>query len=189
MPASREPLGVVLAGGVGRRLGGAKACVPLGDHPLIAWPLRVLGAALGEVVIVAKLDTVLPELGSVAVVHEPPEPRHPLCGILTGLALAGGGPVLTCPVDLPFITPGLIAELRDAPLRAGEPVIARGAPLLGRFEPGCEASLRAAVARGASVRSVLHELGARELEVADAARTLLNVNSAEQLAAAQELLG
>ena len=48
---------MILAGGLGRRIGGAKAVVQLGGRPLISYPLQALQAALGEVAIVAKPDT------------------------------------------------------------------------------------------------------------------------------------
>ena len=40
------PLGVVLAGGAGARLGGAKALARLAGEPLLLRPLRALGEAV-----------------------------------------------------------------------------------------------------------------------------------------------
>src|SRR5581483_281554 len=101
---ARGPIGVVLAGGAGRRIGGSKAQVLLRGRPLIHYPLAVLRAALDEVAVVAKGDTELPELGGVELWIEPDEPRHPLAGILHGLRRAGGRAVLACAADMPLIT-------------------------------------------------------------------------------------
>jgi molybdenum cofactor guanylyltransferase len=54
---AREALGVVLAGGRGSRLGGAKPTAELGGRPLISYPLAALAAAGLEAVVVAKSDT------------------------------------------------------------------------------------------------------------------------------------
>lgn len=51
------PLGVVLAGGRGSRLGGAKATAELAGRPLISYPLAALAEAGLEAVVVAKPDT------------------------------------------------------------------------------------------------------------------------------------
>jgi molybdenum cofactor guanylyltransferase len=114
MRRSREPIGVILAGGSGRRIGGSKATVQLAGTPLIAYPLRALREAFSDVAIVAKTDTQLPGLPGVTVWIEPNEPRHPLVGIMQALALAEGRPVLVCAADLPFVTRELVAELAAA---------------------------------------------------------------------------
>ena len=53
----RPPIGVILAGGQGRRIGGSKAVVQLAGQPLISYPLEAVRTALGEVAVVAKADT------------------------------------------------------------------------------------------------------------------------------------
>jgi len=63
--------------------------------------LEALRAALGEVVVVAKRSTPLPEL-DVPVWIEPDEPRHPRAGIVHALERARGRSVLACAADLPL---------------------------------------------------------------------------------------
>ena len=58
----RPPIGVILAGGQGRRIGGSKAVVQLAGQPLITYPLEAVRTALGDVAVVAKADTQLPSL-------------------------------------------------------------------------------------------------------------------------------
>src|SRR5256885_1284659 len=102
------PLGAVLAGGLGRRLGGSKATVALAGRPLISYPLQALRSALGAVVVVAKGDTQLPDGLEAPVWVEPEHPRHPLTGLVHALSLAGGRPVLVCACDLPLVTEELV---------------------------------------------------------------------------------
>jgi molybdopterin-guanine dinucleotide biosynthesis protein A len=189
----REPIAVLLAGGRGSRLGGAKALVPLGGRPLICHALAALRGAVGEVAIVAKPDTSLPVLDGVTVWREPAEPRHPLVGIVHGLACADGRPVLVCAADMPFVTREVLAALAAADPAGAPAVVATSAerglqPLLGCYQPEAGALLGAAAREGtAPVRRVVSGLGPRLFEVSDP-QVLFNVNSAEDLVTAEAVL-
>jgi len=74
-------VGVLLAGGRGRRLGADKASAELAGRPLVQWAWEAVRAAVAEVAVVAKPDTPLPELPGTAIWREPAEPRHPLAGV------------------------------------------------------------------------------------------------------------
>jgi len=134
-----RPVGAILAGGAGLRIGGDKATVELHGKPLICYPLEALGEVLGKVAILTKTSTRLPPISGATVWIEPERPRHPLVGITQALALAGGRPVLVCAADLPFVTPELIRRLvRADPGRAPAVVAcAQGLmnPLLGCYQP------------------------------------------------------
>jgi molybdopterin-guanine dinucleotide biosynthesis protein A len=182
----REPLGVVLAGGAGRRLGGDKPTVRLGGRALVEYPLAALREAVGEVVVVAKPATGLPRL-SVGVWREPDVPVHPLAGIAWALRHAGGRRVLVCPVDLPFAGAALLRALATES-RAATVAIAAGQPLLGRFDPEVAPALWAAIAAGRPARPAIAALGPIELTVEDPQRTLFNVNTREDLARAEGML-
>jgi len=96
-------IGVVLAGGAGRRLGGGgKAGLELRGRPLVAWVAAALGAVTDRVVVAAKEGAVLPALDGAEVWREPVAPVHPLAGIAWTLSRAEGRDVLVCAVDLPF---------------------------------------------------------------------------------------
>ena len=105
-----EPIGVILAGGRGRRIGGAKATVQLCKKPLICYPLAALQDALADVAVMAKLETKLPSLPGLTVWVEPDAQQHPLVGIVRALALAEGRPVVICAVDLPFVSSSMGCE-------------------------------------------------------------------------------
>jgi molybdopterin-guanine dinucleotide biosynthesis protein A len=133
-----RPVGAILAGGGGRRIGGDKAIVELNGRPLISYPLDAVRQALGHVAILAKTDTKLPYVSGVTVWIEPDARRHPLVGITQALALADGRPVLVCGADLPFVTAELVQRLAKAnPGRA--PAVVASAdgviqPLLGCYQ-------------------------------------------------------
>ncbi|HEY8865475.1 MAG TPA: molybdenum cofactor guanylyltransferase [Solirubrobacteraceae bacterium] len=185
----QRPLGAVLAGGRGSRLGGAKATVSVAGRPLIEWPLDALRAALGEVVVVCKRDSELPSLAGVEVVREPDQPTHPLAGIRTALAHAGDRPVLVCAVDLALLTAPTVRALAEADAGGAPAVIARAAgrvqPLLGRYEPAALHGLRSAPPDAALTAAVL----ALDPAVVDVeAGALLNVNTPADLVAAERAI-
>jgi molybdenum cofactor guanylyltransferase len=188
-------MGAVLAGGLGRRLGGDKAVASLAGRPLIAYPVEAMRAVVPDVTIVAKRDTVLPSadvLGAVRVIREPDQPRHPLVGILHALREAAGRPALVCPADLPLVTAEVLAELAGADPHGAPAVVATGPerglqPLLGCYRPEAAALLEAAAREAtAPVRAAVAAIGPRELAVP--AEVLFNVNTAEDLARAERLL-
>ena len=134
-----RPIGAILAGGAGLRIGGEKATVELHGKPLICYPLEALGQVLKKVAILSKSSTRLPPISGATVWIEPERPLHPLVGITQALALAGGRPVMVCAADLPFVTPDLIRRLvQTDPGRAPAVVAcAQGSmnPLLGCYQP------------------------------------------------------
>jgi molybdopterin-guanine dinucleotide biosynthesis protein A len=180
------PIGVVLAGGAARRLGGAKAGVRLGDRSLAQWVAEALGAVVDEVVLAARADTTMPRL-SLPVWREPADgPAHPLAGVASALGRAGGRDVLVCPVDLPFVDARLLRLLVRAP---GAVAVADGQPLLGRYGAEVGPTLAAAARAGLPVRRVVGALGATVVAAPDAERTLLNINTPDDLARAEAMLG
>jgi molybdenum cofactor guanylyltransferase len=180
----------VLAGGLGRRLGGSKATVELCGKPLLSYPLAALAAVLDEVAIIAKADTELPSLPGVTVWIEPQTPRHPLMGIVQALGLAGGRPVLVCAGDLPFVPPELVDELaRTDPGDAPAVIACDGdsiQPLLGCYRPQALRLLRAP-GPDVALRDAVAAIGPKLVQVRDR-EALFNVNLPEDLLAAAAIL-
>lgn len=191
MLRKRPPMGVILAGGVGRRIGGSKAVVQLAGKHLITYPLDAVRTALGDVAVVAKADTQLPRLPGVTVWVEPDSPRHPVMGIIQALAVAEGRSVVVCAVDLPFVTPELIYRLATADLGRSPAVVAcRGddvQPLLGCYAPRAIDQLRGGLPAEAPVRELVASLRPRMLDVGDP-ELLFNINSPEDLLHAAAIL-
>jgi molybdopterin-guanine dinucleotide biosynthesis protein A len=182
---------VILAGGLGRRLGGSKATVKLNGRPLLTYALGAVQQALGTVVIVAKADSELPRLPEVEVWMEPAEPRHPLTGIVHALGVADGRPILVCACDLPLVRAAVVGELAAVGSHEATAVIARAEgrlqPLLGCYQPEAREPLSAALEAGISVVDAVTALGARPYDVADP-ELLFNVNTPEDLLRAGALL-
>ena len=187
-------LGAVLAGGHGSRIGGAKAAIELCGRPLIDYPLASLAAAKIEAVVLAKEGSTLPRLDA-PVWIEPTHPSHPLHGIVVALRRSRR-PVLAVGCDMPFVSAELLSWLAELP---PEPLVVpiaggRAQPLLARYDPCVEAPLTRALEAGAPLHQVVAELGARpvseeEIERFGAPQRLLfNVNTSEDLAAAEEML-
>ncbi len=58
-----RPAGIVLAGGLARRMGGpSKPGVVVHGRAMVEWPLDALGAVCDRRAVVCKADTPLPEL-------------------------------------------------------------------------------------------------------------------------------
>lgn len=187
------PVGVVLAGGAGRRIGGGKAVVELHGRPLISYPVGVLQAALGTVAVVAKPASELPPLPGVEIWTEPERPAHPLAGIVHALEGADGRPVLVAAGDLPFLTADLVKTVAEAPANGCAAVVPRAGgrlqPLLARYEPQALAPLTEALVldRPGSLTRVVEALPPCELAL-DEDEAFFNVNLPEDLLTATAMM-
>ncbi|MDX6625187.1 MAG: molybdenum cofactor guanylyltransferase [Solirubrobacterales bacterium] len=189
------PLGAVLAGGSGSRLGGAKATVELAGRPLLSYPLAAFAAAGIEPLVVAKPETQLPPLDC-PILREPEAPRHPLAGIVAALREAGERPLVVLACDMPLAAPALLAELAAAP----EPLVVPApnghlAPLQARYSAALLPALEAALERREPLRRTVEALSPRLLDDAELAlfgdpeRLFLNVNDPLDLRRAAGMLG
>lgn len=183
------PLGVVLAGGAGKRIGGDKCTVELAGQPLVLYPVHTLQQVCEQVVVVAKQDTALPQLaGEAEVWIEPDEPRHPLAGVVHALRVASARRIVVLACDMPLVHSDLLRSLLEAGNDMGavtccreivEPLCAvytrQALKALEQFEPGARAT------------DVVEALGVAHVECDDA-DTLLSVNAPEDLIRAQALL-
>jgi len=185
------PIGVVLAGGAGERLGGAKATALLDGLPLISYPLAAVSEALADVAVIAKRDSPLPgDLGDAERWTEPDEPRHPAVGLIAALRAAGGRAIVAVAADMPLLDAITIHALATVPAgRGGGAVVVRAAgreqPLLARYEPGALEGLEAGNAE--PLTATVASLAPAWLELPDAT-VAFNVNTPEDLAQASRLL-
>jgi molybdopterin-guanine dinucleotide biosynthesis protein A len=184
------PIGVVLAGGSGRRIGGSKAMVRLQGRPLISYPLEALTEALGDVAVIAKADTELPSMPGVALWIETDPLQHPLVGIRHALGLAEGRAVMVCAADLPFVTPDVVLKVAGTEAAGAPAVVAccRGAvqPLLGCYQPQA-LELLAASGLEVSVRDAVAAIDPVPCELEDP-DVLFNINSPDDLLQAAAML-
>jgi molybdopterin-guanine dinucleotide biosynthesis protein A len=148
-------IGAILAGGAGRRIGGAKATRMLGGRPLASYPAAALAQECERVAIVAKPGVELPDLPGVERWDdEPAEPRHPLTGIVHALERAAGEPVLICAADMPYVTADALRTLAAAGTTSI--AVADGVlqPVLGLYAPDVLAALTAAEPNAPLTRTV-----------------------------------
>ncbi|HEX6391629.1 MAG TPA: molybdenum cofactor guanylyltransferase [Solirubrobacteraceae bacterium] len=182
-------LGAVLAGGLGRRIGGDKALVALEGRPLLSWPLAALRAAgIEEVAVVAKRETALPP--GLTVWLEPDEPRHPLTGLVHALRGARGRAVLACAADLALLDEATVRRVLAAAQHGDVAVVPSAG---GRLQPLCALYAPAALEAlqhfdpRMSLTAAVEALGPRVAPFDDET-PFFNVNSPEDLLQASALL-
>jgi molybdopterin-guanine dinucleotide biosynthesis protein A len=167
--------GVLLVGGGSTRFGSPKALAMLGGETLAARAWRVLGEACDERVAVGKRNDALAL--PFDVVDDGSETRAALVGVVAGLRAAPTELAVALPVDVPFVTPGLLGDLADACAVAAAPT---ASPLPAAFSKRALPVLeRRLAARQLALHEALDELRAVRLEVDET--LLANVNTPDEL--------
>lgn len=197
--------GLILAGGSGRRLGGAdKARVLLAGRPLLAHVLARLAPQAAPIALSANGDTARFAAFGLPVLPDPPglEGEGPLAGLLAGLNWAAGEgaeAVLSVAVDTPFIPADLAQRLAKAAGPGPEhPALAHPAlaTSAGRAHPACAlwpVALRGALgaALGTGTRRLglfAAQCGAVKVAFAGEPDPFFNINTPAELAAAEAWL-
>jgi molybdopterin-guanine dinucleotide biosynthesis protein A len=181
----------VLAGGEGRRMGGAKALRPFRGQPLLAHALAQARRWSDEVAVVVR------DLGQAGAADAPlildrPDIEGPLAGLAAALAharAAGAERLLTLPCDMPMLPEVMLARLEAA--LAPEAAVAlpetagRLQPALGLWRVGALDMLDSYLASG---RSSLHGFAAAcgmstALFGPETAQAFRNANTPEELEA------
>jgi molybdopterin-guanine dinucleotide biosynthesis protein A len=194
-----KTLGVLLAGGRGRRLGAGipKALVPCGGRTLLARAQATLDALCDTVVVVAPHELDLPGASAVRI-DDPPGALGPLAAMIAGLGSQAFDEALVLAVDLPLVTASALAALRALRGDALAVIAAPGSlpqPLAAWYASGAHAALEAALASGErSVIAACHALSPR-LVGDDELATIpegegfqWNVNTLEELERAERML-
>jgi molybdopterin-guanine dinucleotide biosynthesis protein A len=122
-------LGLVLAGGLARRMGGGdKALITIGGIAILDRVLGRLRPACAEIVINANGDLArFGRYGLPVIPDSVPDFAGPLAGILAGLDWAAANRpdlawVVSVPGDCPFLPEDLVAHLHEARQKAGTPL-------------------------------------------------------------------
>lgn len=108
--------GIVLCGGRSSRMGRPKAWLPFGGEVMLARVVRLLGEAVGPVVVVAAPDQEVPPLPpEVEIVRDDEKGRGPLQGLAAGLAALGGraDAAYLSSCDVPFLRPAFVRRLAE----------------------------------------------------------------------------
>ncbi|MEI7813679.1 MAG: molybdenum cofactor guanylyltransferase [Coriobacteriia bacterium] len=211
-PSTRLPIsGVVLAGGRSRRMGEDKSLLEFDGEPLVFRVASTLSQVCSEVMVVASdseaLDGVmLPP--AVRVLADEVAFQGPLGGLATALAAAEQEWVFACGVDMPFLCAEVVRLLWDElvahsasvdgeRVRLVMPIGDAGPePLLSLFRRDCIDAVHEALAQGS--RKVVDLCDRVEVLVVPVERlravdpqlrTLVNINTCEDLTHAREIAG
>ncbi len=198
-------MGVVLAGGRSRRMGGReKALLDLGGRPMLARIVERFAPQVARLAINANGDpTRFAAFGLPVIADQMPDFPGPLAGVMAGLRWASGSAathVATVSSDAPFIPLDLVARLSRASATAsGGIVVARSGgvvhPVVALWPLGIADMLERALATGerrvhrwvetqgmSAVEFVPSEIGGRTID------PFFNVNTPEDLAEAEKLM-
>ena len=195
-----RPLGVILAGGLARRMGGGdKGLLPLGRTTIMGHVLDRLEPQVEGVALNANDDPARFAAFGLPVLPDQVEDRPgPLAGVLAGLDWAAGQgteAIVTAAADTPFLPRDLVARLRAeaapsglalAATRDGDRLVRH--PTFGLWPVALREDLRAALTDG--VRKVVmwtDRHGAGTAVFHDPA-AFFNVNTPEDLETAREML-
>jgi molybdopterin-guanine dinucleotide biosynthesis protein A len=194
MSAAQEISAIVLAGGRGQRMGEAdKGLVLLQGKPLVSWVVERIAPQVNEVLISANRNLErYRELGYAVLPDEMPDFPGPLAGLHRAMAAVSHPLWLSVPCDTPFLPEDLAQRLYSALLAdAAELAVAA---VEGQIQPAIclghthlRAGLGDFLARGGR-RVGEWQSGLRRTVVSfDAPRAFRNINSPEDLAAAEAM--
>ena len=199
--------GVLLAGGLSRRMGGGDKCLQdLGGRPMLRHVVEALAPQVGGLVLNANGDPARFAAFGLPVVPDPIAGFvGPLAGVLAGMRWSRAHTpearfVATASTDAPFLPPDLVARLREAlAAQPGGIALARSRgelhPVIGLWPVALADDLEQQLEAG--VRKVLHwtdrhgtiavdfparRIGAAEID------PFFNANRPEELDAARALL-
>lgn len=199
----RSILGVILAGGLARRMGGGdKGLKTIGGRSILERILERLRPQVGGMIINANGDPArLSALGLPVVADAIEGFPGPLAGVLTGIAWARShrpdiSDIVTVPADGPFLPRDLVAHLIAARDAAGADLACaasagRAHPVVGLWPVRLYDDLHRAVVeeglRKVDIWTARHKLARAEF-AAHPVDPFFNANAPEDLAEAERLL-
>ncbi len=188
-----QRIGLVLAGGAGRRIGGPKGELLLGPTSLAERASTMLWPLCGSVLISTRPGERNPAPGFPALPDPLPAGRGPLVGIDAAFDATADADLLVLACDYPLVSETLLRRLLDAAGPADDVVLpsdfaGRDHPLVGVWARSAAPTVRSAVREGRlRVRGLLadlrvHRLGPPDLRDLDLDRVLCNLNTPDDLA-------
>ena len=177
-----ELTAAILAGGAATRLAGRdKGLERLAGKPLIAHVVDVLRGQAGTLLICANRNSERYAEFAAVVADTDAGFRGPLAGIAAALAACKTDWLLTMPVDCPRPPVDLASRLR---VRAGDARAAvayaqRAEPLFALYRRELCVQAAAALARDEPVWRWQQQIGAVEVDFADASEAFVNLNTRE----------
>lgn len=189
-PAYRrsDVTGLVLAGGLGRRMGGEdKGLVELAGRPMVSHVLAALRPQVGPLLINANrnLDRYA-VFGPEVVADSLQGYMGPLAGVLSGLQRLTTEFLVTAPCDAPLVAPDLVHRLHEACVSGAADVAVatdgeRQQPVFLLLRAGVAPSLESYLASGGrKIDSWFGTLRLAEADFSDEPDTFVNVNDANE---------
>lgn len=186
---------VILAGGEGRRIGGAKPLRRLGNQRLIDRAVA-LGRMWSDVVAVSVREEEQAKHCGLPLLFEAEGVGGPLAGLIAGLRFAadvGCEAVLTIPADMPFLPPDLANRLAFASGGQRAAIAASGGhlhPVCGLWPSSALQKVPGYVSAGSrSLRGFAAVVGYAVVEwPVEPTDPFFNINEIEDLAAAESRL-
>lgn len=181
------PIGLVLAGGVGSRLGRPKGDLLVDGRRLAVRAAEALGAVCDRVMISIRRGTINPAPGYPAIEDAPPNGRGPIAGIAAAFAATGDRDLLVLACDYPRVEVAILASLLRVAAPEHDLVLpvdsaGRDHPLVALWRGRTAPAARAALGRRRyRVSDLVDELAVRrvtpaELGPAAAGPALVNLN-------------
>ena len=182
--------GVILAGGLGRRMGGVdKGLQNLNGRPMVQWVLARLAPQVDTVLINANQNLArYGEFGCEVLPDRIPDFAGPLAGLHAALSHATSPLLVTVPCDSPFLPADLVARLHTALEAEGaELAVARAGDRAHRafclVRRELLPRLDAFLASGGRKVGLWHaSLRVAEVAFDDEAESFSNINTPEELA-------
>jgi len=182
-----KPIGLVLAGGLGRRMGRAKGGLIVDGQGLALRAAGVLRPLCRGVLISVRRGAPNPAPGFAAVEDAPPEGRGPLAGIDAGFEATGEADLLVLACDYPRVETSLLGRLLERAEGPADLVLVtdesgRLHPLVGLWRRGIAAAVAQSLKSGRYTVAALADgdgvqrLGPADFPEIDLGRTLVNLN-------------
>ena len=197
-----ETFGLVLAGGLARRMGGGdKALIRIGNETILSRTLSRLRPQVSGVVLNANGDPArFASFGLPVVADSVPDFAGPLAGILAGLDwIAANRPetewMVSVPGDCPFLPRDLVARLHAARIAEGKPLACAHSgdwrhPVVGLWQVSLRENLRHAITvedlRKIEVWTARHGIALADWPT-EPVDPFFNVNTPEDVARATKL--
>jgi molybdenum cofactor guanylyltransferase len=200
MAADERPVAVLLAGGLGRRMGGGdKPLRRLAGRTLLDYVIERIRPQVQALVLNANGDAARFAAWGLPVVADPlPDFPGPLAGVLAGMRWAAArraSTVLSVPTDTPFLPLDLVIRLETARAAAGMPIACaasggRTHPVAALWPAALADELEAALSAGErKIDAWTARYGVAEAVFDDTAGDpFFNVNRPDELAEAERRL-
>ena len=202
MSVSEQTIGLILAGGLARRMGGGdKPRTSIGDTSILARVLERMAPQCTRLILNANGDpSRFADTGLPVIADDVPDFAGPLAGILAGLDWAAANApdtasVASVPGDCPFLPRDLVQRLDEARQREGKPLAcARSGewrhPVVGLWPVALRADLRRALTqehlRKIELWTARHGVALADWP-AEPVDPFFNVNTPEDAAAAARI--